>query len=203
MAGVVVVHKSVSLDGYVAGPRVSIAEPMGEGGERLHRWLFEQASEADTEVAAAMFAEVGAVVLGRRTFEVGRPQWEDTPYPVPCFVLTHTPRPPVSEKRGAFTFVTDGPASAVAHARAAAGGKSVIVMGAETSQALLAAGLVDEIQLNLVPVLLGDGVRLFGDLPGRIDLELLSVVGTDAATHVRFRVRSPAAASTPYDAASR
>jgi dihydrofolate reductase len=191
MTGVVVIHKSMSLDGFVAGPAVSLEDPMGKGGERLHEWLFEQSSQADADVAAAMSAEVGAVVLGRRTFEVGRPQWEDTPYPVPCFVLTHHAQSPIAEKSSTFTFVADGAVSAVRQARAAADGKSVIVMGAETSHVLLGAGLVDEIQINLIPVLLGAGVRLFDDLPGRIDLELLSLVETDNATHLRFRVRKP------------
>ena len=138
-----------------------------------------------------MFAEVGAVVLGRRTFEVGRPQWGDTPYPVPCFVLTHHAQPPIAEKSGTFTFVADGAVSAVTQARAAADGKSVIVHGRRDVARAARGRARGRDPDHLIPVLLGDGVRLFDDLPGQIDLERLSLIEADNATHLRFRVRKP------------
>ena len=117
MTGVVVIHKSMSLDGFArrAGSVTRGSDRQGPESA-CDEWLLEQSSQADADVAAAMFAEVGAVVLGRRTFEVGRPQWEDTPYPVPCFVLTHHAQPPIAEKSGTFTFVADGAVSAVTEA---------------------------------------------------------------------------------------
>ncbi|MBB6346260.1 dihydrofolate reductase family protein [Nonomuraea muscovyensis] len=184
----VVLHMSMSLDGFVAGPRVSAEHPMGEGGMRLHRWLFaERPDPRDQEVAAAVSASAGAVVLGRRTFEVGLPHWGDTPYPVPAFVLTRLARDPLPMTSGTFTFVTTGAESCVEAARAAAGGKDVVVMGAETGRRLLAAGLVDEVQLNLVPVVLGGGARLLADLEP-MELERVGVVASDTVTHLRFRV---------------
>lgn len=186
--GSVVLHKSMSLDGFVAGPRVGAEHPMGEGGMRLHDWLFaDPADPRDKEVAAETSASVGAVVVGRRTFEVGLPHWEDTPYPVPSFVLTHQARGELVMRSATFTFVTAGPESCVAAARAAAGGKDVIVMGAQTGRVLLATGLVDEVQINLVPVVLGSGTRLLENL-GRIELERTRVIASSAVTHLRFRV---------------
>jgi dihydrofolate reductase len=180
----VVLNGSVSLDGYSAGPNVSDEHPMGEGGERLHEWLFAEGSDGD----AAFAAPVGAVVLGRRTFDLGLRFWQDTPFPVPSFVLTHEERPPLPMKSAAFTFVTDGPKSAIGRARAAAGDKDVLVMAAaEAAQHVLRAGLVDEIRLQLVPVLLGAGTRLLDGLRPT-ELERVEVVGADDVLHLRFRV---------------
>lgn len=179
----VVLNGSVSLDGYSAGPNVSEEHPMGEGGERLHQWLFAEGSDGD----AAFAATVGAVVLGRRTFDLGLPHWEDTPFPAPSFVLTHEERPPLAMKSAAFTFVTDGPESAVAQARAAAGDKDVLVMAAaESARHVLRAGLVDEIRLQLVPVLLGGGARLLDGLPPA-EFERLEATAADDVVHLRFR----------------
>ncbi len=180
----VVLNGSVSLDGYSAGPNVGDDHPLGEGGERLHRWLFADGSDGD----AAFSASVGAVVLGRRTFDVGLRFWQDTPYPVPSFVLTHEQRLPLAMDSAAFTFVTDGPKSAISQARAAAGDKDVLVMaGAESARHVLRAGLVDEIRLQLVPVLLGSGSRL---LDGLHPTELERIEATEAGdvVHLRFRV---------------
>ncbi len=186
--GTVVLYKSMSLDGYVAGPQVGMEHPMGEGGTRLHEWMFaDQPDPLDREVIAAMYASMGAVVVGRRTFEVGLPHWQDTPYPVPTFVLTHQAREELAMKSGTFTFVTDGIAAGLAAARKAAGDKDVILMGAQTGRQYLAAGLLDEIQINLVPVLLGHGTRLLDEV-GPIELERTQVIATTRATHLRFRV---------------
>ncbi len=187
----VIVHVSMSLDGFVAGPNVGVERPMGEGGERLHDWLFADPPDSrDTEVAAEMEAEIGAVVLGNRTFTVGEAQWGGaTPFPVPCFVLTHVAREELVKGPTSFTFVTDGVESALGQARAAAGDKQVALMGADVTQQFLRAGLLDELQINLVPVLLGRGTRLF-EHPGtnHVELERTRVIESPRVTHLRFRV---------------
>ncbi|BCJ73052.1 deaminase reductase [Catellatospora sp. IY07-71] len=183
------VHVTMSLDGFMAGPDVSVEQPMGVGGERLHRWLFDDADEADKAAARQQFALTTAVLLGRRTFDVGIGQWGGTPYPVPCFVLTHRPEPDRAEKEGTFTFVTTGLDDALAQARAAAGEGAVTVMGADVTQQLLRAGLLDEIHLQIAPVLLGAGRRLFEHLgTDHIELEQLGTHQSAQVTHARFRV---------------
>ena len=138
-----------------------------------------------------MFATTGAVVLGRRTFDVGLGKWEDTPYPVPSFVMTHEAREPLIMKSGTFTFVNDGIASAIEQAKAAAGHRNVNLMGADIAQQAIRAGLVDEIQLNLVPVLLSDGVRLFDSIGAEpIELEITRVIEAPGVTHIKYRVIS-------------
>ena len=181
---------SMSLDGFIAGPNVGIERPMGEGGERLHEWLFNtSASEVDAEVEQEMFATTGAVVLGRRTFDVGEGLWGDVPFPVPCFVLTHEDREEIVKKSGTFTFVTDGIESALQRAKAAAGEKDVRLMGANIAQQFLKAGLLDELQINLVPILLGDGIQLFEHLgTERIELERTRVIESPSVIHLRFRI---------------
>lgn len=178
-------HKSISLDGYVTGPNVSAENPMGEGGEALHAWMFGSPAPADREITAWMKASAGAVVCGRRTFELGLPHWEDTPYPAPTFVLTRTERPPLPARSASFTFVTDV-VSAVKQAVAAAGDRDVVVMGAETGRAVLRAGLLDQVQLNLVPLLLGGGARLFDGLSVALEQEFS--VSSPVVTHLRYRV---------------
>lgn len=188
--GKVIVSKSMSLDGFVTGPHVSAEQPMGEGGMRLHDWMFKPPIiEINTAVVKELFAATGAVILGKRIFDVGLDVWNDTPYPVPCFVLTHSPREPLAQKSGTFTFVTDGIESALKQAKTAAGNKDVVLMGAATTQQYLKAGLVDELVINLVPVLLGTGTRLF-EHPGHepIELERTRVIEAPGVTHLRFRV---------------
>ena len=186
----VVADMSMSVDGFVAGPNTDAEHPLGHGGELLHRWLFADPRDPqDSEVAAELTASVGAVVLGRRTFDVGVNIWGDVPFPAPCFVLTHRPHDERVMARGSFTFVTGGVPQAISRARAAAGDRNVQLMGAETVQQVMAAGLVDEIGINLVPVLLGRGVRMFAALPAdHVDLTRTRVIASDSATHLRFRV---------------
>jgi dihydrofolate reductase len=190
MLSKVVVDMSMSLDGFVAGPDVSVEHPMGVGGMRLHEWLFrDTATDADRIVSGEMPETTGAVVLGRRTFDVGIGEWGDTPFPVPCFVVTHRGRDDVAQKSGTFTFITGGIESALQRAREAAGEKDVRLMGAGITRQSLAAGLVDELQLNVVPVLLGEGARLF-DRPGgdHIELEQTRVLESSGVTHIKYRV---------------
>jgi dihydrofolate reductase len=200
--GVILLNMSMSLDGFIAGPGVDVDRPMGEGGERLHEWLFQGDSDravaadgnspngVDAQVAREFATATGAVVIGKRMFDVGVGLWGDTPFPVPSFVLTHEAREQLVMKSAAFTFVTDGIDSAVRQAQAAAGDKDVLVMGgASIAQECLRAGIVDEIQIQLVPVLLGAGTRLFDHLsPGHIELERTRLIESPHVTHLRFRV---------------
>ncbi|MCG5469292.1 dihydrofolate reductase family protein [Micromonospora sp. LAH09] len=200
--GRTVLSMSVSLDGFAAGPDVSPEQPMGRGGERLHEWLFQ--ADGDRAVAAdgvtpvgvdaaqvrERHATTGAVVIGQRTFDVGVDLWQDTPFPVPCFVVTREARDPLTMKSGVFTFVDDGLHSTLRQARHAAGDQSVLVMGGPTiGRQFVKAGLVDEIHLQLVPVLLGAGTRLFDDLgTDHVELERTAVIESPHVTHLRYHV---------------
>jgi dihydrofolate reductase len=202
----VVLDMSISLDGIGAGPNPNTENPMGVGGERLHAWMpfydAEQAptaaapaaSEVDARMVQELFAAAsGAVVLGKRTFDLGLEPWGGTPFPAPCFVLTHEARDDLVTASGTFAFVTDGVESAVHRAQAAAGDKNVLVMGGPTvAQQAVRAGLVDEISLHIVPVLFGAGSRLFDHLaPEAIELERIELIASPQATHLRFRVATP------------
>jgi dihydrofolate reductase len=204
---------STSLDGFVAGPRPTLEEPLGEGGEKLHEWVFGLASwrerhgkpggatGIDDEVVAEAVARTGAVLMGRRMFSGGQGTWEDDPnadgwwgddppFHVPVFVLTHHARDPLPKQGGTtYTFVTDGVERAVERAREAAGDKDVAVGGgASVAQQVLAAGLLDELQLHVVPVLLGGGTRLLEGLDPSIRLERTHVLDSPGVTHLRYRV---------------
>ncbi len=185
----VIARMTMSLDGFVTGPNVSETHPMGEGGEGLHDWQFESPSDIDKEIAQTAFATTGAVVLGKRTFDLGLKNWEDTPFPVPSFVVTHEPREQLLMRSATFAFVADGIESAVNQAKAAASERDVLLMGASMIQQSLQAGLADEIQINLVPILFGEGTRLFEHFgEDRIELEKTQVLDSPAATHLYYRV---------------
>ena len=184
---------SMSLDGYVTGPDDSRARPLGVGGEVLHHWLGPTATPADQAVLQEMVDGAGAIIMGRRSYDfcVGDGGWGDGgPLgDVPCFVLTHHV-PDLDGVPKVFTFVTDGIASAVEQARAVAGEQTVGLHGATAAQQALAAGLLDEIQVNLVPVLLGGGVRLFdllGSAPVTLERDRVVEAGS-GVTHLRYRV---------------
>ena len=181
---------TMSLDGFIAGPNVGKAYPMGEGGEHLHEWLFKGSDkEPDASMSREMLERGGATVLGKRTYDVGLPHWRDTPYPTPSFVLTHEKREPQPMKSASFVFVNDGIESAVRQARKAAGDKDVILMGAEVSKQALKAGLVDEIFLQLSPLLLGRGTRLFDGVDqSRIRLDCTRAVQSPYVVHLRYKV---------------
>lgn len=158
---------SMSIDGYVAGPDVSVDLPMGVGGDPLHDWMYPEPRTAeDAALATEIRAGVGAVVLGRRTFEVGIGPWGDVPYPAPSFVVTHRGRADLPQKSGTFRFVTEGVEHAVALATAAAGERDVMLMGADVCRQALAAGLVDELLVDIAPLVLGGGTRLFEESLG-------------------------------------
>jgi dihydrofolate reductase len=181
----------MSLDGYVAGPDISVENAMGLGGDRLHTWMFNVGPESkiDMGMARELLAKVGAVVLGKRTFDVGLQHWNDTPYPVPSFVVTHEKRDRLEMKSAAFTFVNDGLHSALEQAQAAAAAKVVMVMGADIAQQVLKEKLADEIHLQLVPVLLGRGIRLFEKLGiDPVELTCERAVNSPYITHLKYRI---------------
>jgi dihydrofolate reductase len=211
--GRVLLNMSVSLDGFTAGPDVTVKQPMGRGGERLHEWLFQDDVDravaadgvspagVDAEQAQELSTTTGAVIIGKRTFDVGVGLWQDTPFPVPTFVITHEPREQMAMKSAPFAFVTDGIEDALRQAQRAAGDRNVLIMGgAGIAQQLVRNRLVDEIRLQLVPVLLGAGTRLF-DHPAtdHIELKRTMVMESPHVTHLRFQVmgaRTPGSVSS-------
>ncbi len=187
-----VLFMSMSLDGYIAGPNDGPDNPGGDGFGRLHDWLeTPEGSDGPSGAAGAMYAEMeatGAVLAGRRTVEQVD-HYKGHHHGVPIVVVSHRPAPPSVADYPLVTYVTDGIVAAMAQAKAAAGDRDVLVHGAVTAQEALAAGVLDELQIHLVPVLLGDGLRLFDVLPSRVELEVVRVVDTPEATHIRYRVR--------------
>ena len=217
--GKVKVTISMSLDGYVAGPDQSEQNPLGIGGERLHDWFVplrafreghgEEGGEvnASTPIAEEVLGNVGAVVMGRNMFGGGPGPWSDDswkgwwgdnpPYHCSVFVLTHHAREPQEMQGGTtYYFVTDGIEPALEQARAAAGDKDVSVAGgANAAQQYLAAGLLDEIVVSIVPVLLGSGARLFDNLGdanswrarrAKPRLEQVEAIEAPGVTHIRY-----------------
>jgi dihydrofolate reductase len=203
---------SISLDGYVAGPNQSEEHPLGEGGMQLHEWILGLAAwrrphgreggevNASTPLVEETTRGVGAVIMGRNMFGGGPGPWgedpwqgwwgEEPPFHLPVFVLTHHEREPLTLADTTFAFVSDGIESALAQAREAAGEEDVAIAGgAEAGRQFLAAGLVDQLQLNVAPVLLGAGTRLFEDGAGAgLELEPTLVVDAPGVTHLRYRV---------------
>ncbi len=209
----VVAEISMALDGYVAGPDATLDEPLGGGGEQLHEWAFGsrawrhshgmeggEATPSDSLIDEMVAA--GATVMGRRMYSGGEGAWDrdpnangwwgdEPPFHHPVFVLTHHPREPLTLGETTFTFVTEGVDSAVQRARATAGGKRVTIGGgAAAIREALGAGLVDELRVNLVPVLLGDGVSLFERGEAQPRLEIAAVAASPAVTHLAYRVLS-------------
>ena len=206
---------SMSLDGFVAGPRQSVDNPLGIGGMGLHEWVFPLAAwramhglpggevNASTPVVEESLANIGATVMGRNMFGGHPGPWDarkpwngwwgaDPPFHHPVFVLTHHAREPLELQGGTtFTFVTDGIEAALERARRAAGVKDVsLAGGAKAAQQYFAAGLVDEMEISLVPTLLGGGERLFDGVgDDRHGLELVRTVTAPNVTHLKFARR--------------
>lgn len=187
----VVLDVSVSLDGFMAGPDIGEDKPMGNGGERLHEWIFGKGPDAEVDhgVFQEVNATVGAAVVGRRTFDVGVVPWGGTPWAgIPTFVVTHRTRDDLLGGNGG-TFTFDGLEAAVRRAKKAAGDRDVRVLGADVSQQLLRAALVDEVWIHLVPLLMGAGTPLFGTEQAELIPEGKPIAGS--VTHLRYRVRKP------------
>ena len=184
-----VLSMSMSLDGYIAGPNDDPGNPGGDGFDRLHEWYgdFSRPSGPTGELFDEMNA-YGSILVGRRTAEQVD-HWGGDRRGVQIFVPSHRPPGPSVANYPLVTYVTDGIASAMAQAKAAAGDQYVLVHGAYTAQRALEAGVLDELQIDQIPVLFGGGRRLFDVLPSRIELEMVRVVDTPEATHIRYRVR--------------
>lgn len=201
---------SMSLDGYITGPDPNAEQGLGEGGERLHEWAVKLASfhehhgrtggegGTDSDILDEAFERTGSFVMGRNMFDpVGGP-WDESskqgwwgdepPFRGSVFVVTHHPREPLTLGETTFEFVTDGVETAVERAREASGGKDVgLAGGASVFQQCLRAGLVDEFQIHLVPILLGGGTRLFEDGTPPATFEVDRVIDSEAVTHLRYR----------------
>jgi dihydrofolate reductase len=206
---------TMSLDGYVAGPNQSVENPLGQGGEDLHDWLVKlqtfralhgDASGGETgvndDVLREAFENIGATIMGRNMFGPVRGPWDrndpwrgwwgdDPPFGHAVFVLTHHAREPLQMQGGTtFFFVTDGIESALAQARKAANGKDVVIGGgASAVQQYLNAGLIDELEIHVVPLFLGAGARLFDNLDGRkVRVEPIRTIAGPSVTHLKYRV---------------
>lgn len=202
---------SMSLDGFIAGPSQSLQNPLGVGGMRLHEWVFPLAawramhgleggeSNISSPVVEASLANIGATVMGRKMFGGPPGPWDTTdpwngwwgvspPFHHPVFVLTHHPRKPLALEGGTtFTFVTAGIAAALEQAGRAAGGRDVsLAGGANAARQYLEAGLVDEMEINLAPTLLGDGERLFEGVRDLQGLQLVRTVAAPNVVHLKF-----------------
>lgn len=195
---------AMSLDGFIAGPNGSPENPLGDGGTELHQWLYELAawrermgleggiSNRNDDLVRASFDRTGAYVIGRRMFAEGEVGWpDDPPFRAPVFVVTHEERTPwIREGGTTFTFVTGGIERALEQAQEAADGQDVRVAGgANVIQQFLDAGLVNEFTVQVAPVLLGDGVRLFDRIePEHLALEKEEAMDAPLVTHLRYRV---------------
>jgi dihydrofolate reductase len=195
--GRVILDLSMSLDGFVAGTNIGPDNGLGDGGDRLHEWMFSSGTETGRSIERETFASAGAIVMGRRTFDVGKPHWDPDPQTfrqLPVFVLTHRAHEPIADPGGStFTFVSDGIDSVLAQARTAASGRDVVLGGgASLGRQFLQAGLLDEMRIHLVHLLLGSGARLFdlaGDGPR--PLQATRLVEDAGVTHFRFLGTAP------------
>jgi dihydrofolate reductase len=200
--GKVTFNMTMSLDGFVAGPNDGPENGLGDGGDVLFNWYFSgdtevpisdgqmvlKVSAQSAEIIKEAFATYGAGVWGRRTFDIAK-AWGGHPPGSPAFIVTHSVPQEWVKEGSPFIFVTDGVESAIRQARQAAGEKDVVICTPSILQQCLRAGLVDEIHVDVAPVLLGNGVRLFDSLnAGPIELESIRVVGGPGVTHLGFRV---------------
>lgn len=200
--GRVVFNMTMSLDGFVAGPNDRPGNGLGDGGDQLFKWFFSgnieipisdgrmmlKVSPQSAELLKEEIEGTGAEVWGRRTFDITG-AWGGHPPMEPCFIVTHHVPQEWVKEGSPFTFVTDGIESAIRQAKKAAGNKNVAICTASILQQCINAGLLDDIHINLVPILLGRGVRLFDNLnTGPIELESIQVIDAPGATHLRLRV---------------
>ena len=200
--GKVVSGLTMSLDGFIAAPNDGPENPLGEGGMRLFDWYSSgdteyvvpsggmafMVSKQSADLLRETFSSIGAIVTGRRTFDITNGWGGKHPLDAPVFVLTHSGPEGWDYEGSPFTFVTDGVESAVKKAKAVAGDKNVAVGAASLAQQCLRAGILDEVHVDLVPVLLGGGVRFFDDLGAQIELERTRLIEAPDVTHITFRV---------------
>jgi dihydrofolate reductase len=204
---------SMSIDGFIAGPKPTLQDPLGQGGEQLHEWIFKLKSwrephgksggetGPDDNIIKESTANTGATIMGRKMFSGGEGPWKDDPNPdgwwgdnppfhCPVFVLTHHARKTVKKEGGTiFIFVTDGIESALEQAKTDAKGKDISVAGgADAIQQYIKTGLLDELQVHVVPILLGGGTPLFANL-GDTKLEKIRVIDSPLVTHLKFKIK--------------
>lgn len=213
--GKVLASITMSLDGYVAGPDDRPGAGLGEGGERLHYWIFGgpwtydeptgTAVGVDAEHVEQTFMSAGAWIVGRTMYDVAEGWGDDPGFGLPVFVVTHRPTETVVKGDTTFEFVTEGFEAALDRARTAAGGKHVALMGgADVLRQALGAGVVDELRLTIAPTLLGGGKRLFDGIgQTAIGFEPIGSIESPFATHLRYRVASPRLRDTGTNAISR
>ena len=191
--GRVLLEMSMSVDGYIAGADVSPEAPMGRGGERLHEWMFANASSAESDAYEAdHFNGIGALILGRRMADVGIGPWGDEPtFHAPCFVVTHRPAETIVKRGGtSYHFVTDGIEGALERAREMAGAQDVLVNGgADIGRQFLNAGLLDEIRLHLVPVVMAAGTRLFDGVRSDVGMIARNATTGRSVMHLTYEVK--------------
>ncbi len=201
----IVFEVGMSLDGYIAGPNGGPDNPIGDGGTKIHLWMYELKSwrerlgmeggieNRDNELIRNSFERAGAYIMGRRMFDEGEQGWpEEPPFRAPVYVLTNHPRDPWVRKGGTtFNFVTDGIESALEQAKEAAGDKDIKISGgAITIEQFLLAGLIDEFTIHLAPIFLGSGVPLFDDAVLReLEFEKEEVLDSPLVTHLRYKVK--------------
>jgi len=200
-------HVGMSLDGFIAGPNRGAQNPLGDRGESIHAWMFQQRAFRhthglgeggetgdDNRILERIIARIGANIMGKRMFEEGEANWpEEAPFHTPVFVLTNEVRRPWQRPGGTtFFFVNDGIESALAKAREAAGAKDVRISGGrDVLLQYLHAGLVDELEIALAPVFLGEGLRLFEGIDRRkVGVEIVETVQSPSVTHLRYAVRT-------------
>lgn len=180
-----VLYMSTSLDGFIAGPNDEVGNPGGDSFARLHDWI---GNSKTSNLLMGEMEATGAVLVGRRTAEQVD-HYKGHHHGVPIFVCSRSRPGPSVVNYPLVKYVNDGIVSAMAQAKAAAGGRNVLVHGARTAQRALEAGVLDELQIHQLPVLFGAGRRLFDVLPTRVELEIVRVIDTPEATHIRYRVR--------------
>ena len=202
----VFVSAGISLDGYIAGPNGGPETPLGEGGLEIHNWMFKQQSflrhlgleggetnNKDSDIIDGIFNRTGTTIIGKRMFEEGEANWpEEAPFRTPVFVLTHEKREPWERKGGTtFYFVNDGIHGALEQAKQVAGDKDIrIGGGADVIRQYLHAGLVEELELHIAPLILGRGVRLFDQADAsKFSLEIVDATNSVDVTHVMYRVK--------------
>jgi dihydrofolate reductase len=199
----VVADISMSLDGFITGPNVSIKNPMGDGGEQLHDWMFNgnknnklpsgayPKEKIDTDIHIEKFQSAGAIIIGKVMFDLGEIPWGDNPpFHMPVFIVTHQYREKLIKDGGTtYIFVTDGIESTLKKAKAAAGDKNVGVWGgANIDQQFINSGLLDEIQIHLVPIFLGDGIRLFDHIDKQIQFKQKRVTEALGVAHIKLEL---------------
>jgi len=185
----VIASISISLDGFLAGPGISVNDPMGERGEELHKWMFVTKTRMDEKLLKTIFDNTGAVIAGGHTYKTAIPKaWGNAnPFAVPVYVVTHEMP---QEKVSGFTYITEGIEKAFSDAKVTAGAKNVLIMGgADIVQQYLNAGLVDELNIQLVDIFLGRGTRLFDNINAdKIKLEQIACIASTGVTHLKYKV---------------